>query len=89
MIARTRQQQIRFRQPFAVPGFEGMQPAGHYTVETEEELLESLSFPAYRRLSTTLTPCSPSPGALIQAIPIDPRDLAASLAKDRLAADAA
>jgi hypothetical protein len=31
-------------------GPKGAQPAGNYTIETEEERLEGLSFPAYRRL---------------------------------------
>ena len=31
-----------------------MQPAGTYTVETNEELLPGLSFPAYRRIATLI-----------------------------------
>ena len=37
-----------------IDGFEQELPAGDYVIETEEELIEGLSFPAYRRLSTTL-----------------------------------
>jgi hypothetical protein len=37
-----------------IDGFEQELPAGDYVVETEEELVEGLSFPVYRRVSTTL-----------------------------------
>jgi hypothetical protein len=37
-----------------VDGFEQELPAGDYVIETEEELIQGLSFPAYRRVSTTL-----------------------------------
>ena len=33
---------------------DGVQPPGTYTVETEEELIEGLSFPAYRRKATVM-----------------------------------
>ena len=37
-----------------INGFAQELPAGDYVIETEEELIEGLSFPAYRRLSTAL-----------------------------------
>jgi len=33
---------------------DGVRPAGTYTVETDEELIEGLSFPAYRRVATVM-----------------------------------
>jgi len=78
---RMRRSDIVFRRPFALKGLAGLQPAGRYTVETEEELLEGLSFPAYRRVSTTIMLHVP-PGALIQALPVDPIELDLALAKD-------
>jgi hypothetical protein len=45
---------VTFTRPFVIAGFEQELPAGEYVIETEEELIEGLSFPAYRRVSTTL-----------------------------------
>jgi hypothetical protein len=73
---------LLFRRPFPLKGFGGLQPAGTYVVETEEELLEGLSFPAYRRVSTTITLRPSRAGALVQVLPVDPRELAAAQAQD-------
>jgi len=43
---------LTFRRPFSLKGADGLQPAGTYVVETEEEAIPALSF---RRLSTTMT----------------------------------
>src|SRR3712207_7456397 len=48
--------------------------SGPYAVETEEELIEGLSFPAYRGVSTTITRQATPAGALVQAIPVEPRE---------------
>ena len=45
---------MTFARPFVIDGFAQELPAGDYVVETEEELIQGLSFPAYRRVSTTL-----------------------------------
>lgn len=45
---------MKFTRRFVIDGFEQELPAGDYVIETEEELIEGLSFPAYRRVSTTL-----------------------------------
>jgi hypothetical protein len=53
-INRTSDETVTFYGPFVIDGFAQELPAGDYVVETEEELIEGLSFPAYRRVSTTL-----------------------------------
>ena len=53
-INRTSDSIVKFTRPFVIDGFEQELPAGDYVIETEEELIEGLSFPAYRRVSTTL-----------------------------------
>jgi hypothetical protein len=53
-INRSSDATVTFSRPFVIDGFEQELPAGDYVVETEEELIEGLSFPAYRRVSTTL-----------------------------------
>ena len=54
MPLRTSRRNVTFRRPFALRGLEGMQPAGTYEVETDEELLEQLSFPVWHRTATTI-----------------------------------
>lgn len=83
MLTRSQRTTIVFRRPFVVKGIDRPQPAGTYDVETEEELLEGLSFPAYRRVSTTITPRARAPGALMQALLVDPAELEKAQAADR------
>ena len=75
---RTSQKIVTFRRPFSLSGLDEMQPAGAYTVETNEELLESLSFPAWRRTATVIL-LRPQGGAagLGQDLEIDPAELEA------------
>jgi hypothetical protein len=82
MLTRTQTTTFVFRRSFMIAGADGLQPAGTYTVETEEELLDGLSFPAYRRVSTTITRQAARTGALVQALLVDPQDLAKAKALD-------
>ena len=82
MQNRTRREDIVFRRPFALKGWAEPHPAGAYVVDTEEELIQGLSFPAYRGVSTTITRQGIPAGALVQAIPVDPRELAMAQAAD-------
>ena len=82
MLNRTRREDMIFRRPFLLKGCAEPQPAGTYAVETEEELIEGLSFPAYRRVSTTIMLQTTRTGAVVQAIPVDPQELAKALAAD-------
>lgn len=53
-------------------------PAGSYTIETDEELIEGLSFPAYRRLASTIfVPTHPGGSVSGEILPIEPAELAA------------
>jgi hypothetical protein len=84
MLTRTQRTTVVFRRPFPLKNSGGVQPAGTYTVETEEELLEGLSFPAYRRVSTTITRQPTRAGASVEVLPVDPRELAEAQAADKL-----
>ena len=84
MPTRTHTSTLVFRRPFSIKSAGGVQPAGTYTVETEEELVEGLSFPAYRRVSTTITRQANGAGALVQVLVVDPRELEKAQAADRL-----
>jgi hypothetical protein len=51
---RTREATLNFCRPFPLKGIDGMLPAGAYRVVTDEELIEGLSFPVYRRVATMI-----------------------------------
>jgi hypothetical protein len=71
---------VIFAHPFVVDAMDGEQPPGIYNVETEEELLESVSFPVYRRVSTVMV-CQ-VPGGITRFVTIDPTALDTALARD-------
>ena len=52
--ARTTSKTVTFKRPFVLDGFPELLPAGSYTVDTEEEPLDSMLVMAWRRVSTTL-----------------------------------
>ncbi len=79
MTSRTTSKTVTFARPFRLDGLDGIQPAGSYTVETDEELLQALSFPAYRRIDTRIR--LPVAGS-DQVTRIDPAELEAALARD-------
>jgi len=86
MMNRTTSKTVTFRHPFVIDGFDGPQPAGSYTVETAEELLQALSFPAWRRLYTTIRiPGSAGASVVGQVAIIDPDALDTALALDAAA----
>lgn len=55
MNMRSTRSTVTFSNPFTLPGYPGDLPAGEYEVLFEEELLQGLSFEAYRRTATYLT----------------------------------
>jgi hypothetical protein len=68
---------------FSLDGLDEIQPAGSYTVQTDEEPLEGLSFLAYRRVATMIfLPLSHRGTGSFQAIPVTPEALEAALAQD-------
>lgn len=79
-MIRTTSQSVTFLLPFTVSGIGGSQPAGTYTIETDEELIEGLSFSAYRRTSMRicLPPSLARPGVTEFAM-IDPGEVEAAL----------
>ena len=57
MHERTTRKSVTFLHPFSLAGVDGKLEAGTYIVETVEELIDGLSFIAFRRVSTTIA-CS-------------------------------
>jgi hypothetical protein len=83
MTVRTTSRSVTFMHPFNLGGMDEEQPAGTYTVETDEELLQTLSLPAYKRISTLIRlPARPGSTVLTQIIEVNPLELAAVLARD-------
>ena len=79
MHERTTRKSVTFLHPFSLAGVDGKLEAGTYLVETLEEAIESLSFIAYRRVSTTIEIAAKGYGqAVRQVVTIDPRDLEAA-----------
>ena len=81
MTVRTSRKSVTFTQPFSLSGIDGVQTAGTYTVETDEELLPGLSFPAYRRVATLMVLRSRG-GGPIEVANIDPLELQAAQERD-------
>jgi hypothetical protein len=81
---RTTKKTVTFMRPFRLSGFDGEQPAGCYSVETDEELLEGMSFPVYRRVATVMQLEVGSRGGagVLQVAVIDPKQLEAALVVD-------
>ncbi|ABD86518.1 hypothetical protein [Rhodopseudomonas palustris] len=55
MTMRSRRETVTFRHPFRLPGIERVLPAGAYEVVTDDEMIEGLSFPVFRRVATMIT----------------------------------
>ena len=79
MDNRITTQLVTFRRPFTLSGLGGIQPPGTYTVRTEEEMLDTLSFVAWRRIGCTIV--LHQDGAAEYA-PIDPQALREALLRD-------
>jgi hypothetical protein len=70
MVTRTRSEQVVFRRPFLLSGFDSLQPAGAYIVDTEEELLDVPTVIQLSRAGAT------------EYLPIDPIELHEALMRD-------
>jgi len=81
---RTLSKIVTFSHPFLLSGLDDLQPAGSYEVETDEELIEDVSFLGYRRIATLihLRAQRDKPG-ITQTMVIDPIDLEKALIADK------
>jgi hypothetical protein len=79
MTSRTIQKTVTFKQSFVLSGIAGVQPAGVYDVDTDEESLDSRSMLGYRRIATFI---QIHRDGSTQVFPIDPVELEAALLKD-------
>jgi hypothetical protein len=82
MTVRTTSRTVTFVHPFNLSGTDEVQPAGTYIVETDEELLQASSTPAYRRIATLLRLERTTGTVLTQVVQTNPVELAGALALD-------
>jgi hypothetical protein len=82
MMSRTSTTTVTFRHPFEIKGVDRVLPAGDYSVTTDEELIEGISFPVYRRISTTIMVPGERSRSTVEMVSVDPRDLKAARKKD-------
>jgi hypothetical protein len=83
MATRSKSKSVVFSHPFELKGVGRSLPAGEYRVVTDEELIEQVSFPVYRRVATMIfVPAESSNGAVVEMVAIDPRELQAAQTRD-------
>jgi hypothetical protein len=76
MTTRTNSKTASFARPFLLKGVDRILAAGQYKVITDEELIEELSFPVYRRVATMIfVPADSQNSSSVEMVAIDPRDL--------------
>ena len=67
---------MSFARPFLLKGVDRVLAAGQYKVITDEELIEEVSFPVYRRVATMIfVPADSQNSSSVEMVAIDPRDL--------------
>ena len=54
MTTRSRRETVHFRHPFRIKGIDRLLAPGAYEVVTDEEMIEGLSFPSFRRVATMI-----------------------------------
>ena len=77
MNTRTRRETVYFKHAFRIKGIDRLLPPGAYDVVTDEEMIEGLSFPSFRRVATLImVPCAAPRQASTEMISIGSVDLA-------------
>ncbi len=88
MTTRSRRETVTFLHPAQIKGVDRALAAGSYEVVTDEEMIEGLSFPCFRRIATMIM----VPGAgphhhSIEMIAIGSVDLADAQHRDAVASN--
>jgi hypothetical protein len=86
MTDRSTETTVTFRHPFRLSALDQPQPAGTYTVVTDEEEIVGVSYVAFRRMATLFhIPAVGASRTRSEAVCIDPLELTAALIADRRA----
>ena len=84
-ITRTKRVTLNFRHPFSLKGVDRQLPPGSYEIVSDEELIEELSFPVYRRVATLiLVPGEGHQKSSVEMVNVDPAELKATHERDQL-----
>jgi len=76
MTTRTRRETVHFRHPFRIKGIDRQLAPGAYEIITDEEMIEGLSFPCFRRVATMImVPAAPPHRSSTEMISISSVDL--------------
>jgi len=76
MVTRSHSKSVVFSHSFELKGVDRHLPPGEYRVVTDEEMIEELSFPVYRRVATMIfVPADCHGASSVEMVTIDPRDL--------------
>jgi hypothetical protein len=83
MATRTRRETVYFKHPFNLQGIDRLLPAGPYQIVTDDEMIEGLSFPCYRRVATMIVvPSAASYTAAVEMVSISSVDLSDAQVRD-------
>lgn len=82
MTSRTTRSTVTFGFPFVIAGYTDELPAGNYEIIVEEDLLEGLSFMAYRRTATYLLVSGQKDAGKMEMRPVEPEDIELALSLD-------
>lgn len=86
MTMRTQRETVTFKYPARIKGIERLLAAGAYEVVTDEEMIEGLSFPSFRRVATMImVPGAPPHHHSMEMIAIGSVDLADAQHRDAVA----
>jgi hypothetical protein len=76
MTMRSRREIVHFKHAFRIKGIDRQLALGAYEVITDEEMIEGLSFPSFRRVATMImVPGAPPQRSAIEMISISAVDL--------------
>lgn len=84
MPTRMQSRSVIFRRPFVLDSFDRVEPAGTYTVDTEEETIDDVSFAVWKRCATVMHIVR---DGATEYVRIDPEDLLKALTRDEAQED--
>jgi len=83
MTTRSRRETVHFKHSFRIKGVDRLLPPGPYEVITDEEMIEGLSFPCFRRVGTLMMVPGAAPRhSATEMIPISSVDLSDAQRED-------
>ncbi|MER8437339.1 hypothetical protein NKH36_29755 [Mesorhizobium sp. M1312] len=84
MSGRTTHSIAHFESPFMLGGLEGKLPAGDYDIDHDEELIDGMSWLAWRRVATFIhLPARTVKSQTSQLVAIDLAELETALRRDQ------